>query len=169
MFVIFPEAYKWPHLVAGIDLKLRAGAETGVKSEKAREKIKARMRNTKALCFISTNASGLEGWGIMDSVSLKDAYLRAARERPALGINTGLRGEVSLDEARAELAGSISRILHNLFQDRYGPLVGSLSEPTLIEILKGFEANLSRTKGDVTLVAQELLDRLLPPTSKKRR
>lgn len=169
MFVIFPEAYKWPHLVAGIDLKLRAGAETGVKSEKAREKIKARMRNTMALCFISTNASGLEGWGIMDSVNLKDAYLRAARERPALGINTGLRGEVSLDEARAELAGSISRILHNLFQDRYGPLVGSLSEPTLIEILKGFEANLSRTKGDVTLVAQELLDRLLPPTSKKRR
>jgi len=105
----------------------------------------------------------------MDSVNLKDAYLRAARERPALGINTGLRGEISLDEARAELAGSISRILHNLFQDRYGPLVGSLSEPTLIEILKGFEANLSRTKGDVTLVAQELLDRLLPPTSKKRR
>jgi hypothetical protein len=169
MFVIFPEAYKWPHLVAGIDLRLRAGAETGVKSEKAREKIKARMRITKALCFISTNASGLEGWGIMDSVNLKDAYLRAARERPALGINTGLRGEVSLDEARAELAGSMSRILHNLFQDRYGPLVGSLSEPTLIEILKGFEANLSRTKGDVTLVAQELLDRLLPPTSKKRR
>jgi hypothetical protein len=168
MFVIFPEAYKWPHLVAGIDLKLRAGAETGVKSEKAREKIKARMRITKALCFISTNASGLEGWGIMDSVNLKDAYLRAARERPALGINTGLRGEVSLDEARTELAGSISRILHNLFQDRYGPLVGSLSQPTLIEILKGFEANLSRTKGDVTLVARELLDRLLPPTSKKR-
>ena len=169
MFVIFPEAYKWPHLVAGIDLKLRAGAETGVKSEKAREKIKARMRYTKALCFISTNASGLEGWGIMESVNLKDAYLRAARERPSLGINTGLRGEVSLDEARAELAGSISRILHNLFQDRYGPLVGSLSEPTITEILKGFEANLSRTKGDVTLVAQELLDRLLPPTSKKRR
>ena len=169
MFVIFPEAYQWPHLVAGIDLKLRAGAETGVKSEKVREKIKARMRITMALCFISTNASGLEGWGIMDSVNLKDAYLRAARERPALGINTGLRGEVSLDEARAELAGSISRILHNLFQDRYGPLVGSLSEPTLIEILKGFEANLSRTKGDVTLVAQELLDGLLPPTSKKRR
>jgi len=44
-----------------------------------------------------------------------------------------------------------------------------LSEPTLIEILKGFEANSSRTKGDVTLVAQELLDRLLPPNSNKRR
>ena len=105
----------------------------------------------------------------MDSVNLKDAYLRAARERPALGINTGLRGEVSLDEARAELAGSISRILHSLFQDRYGPLVGSLSEPAIVEILKGFESNLSKAKGDVTLIAQEILDRLLPPNSNKRR
>ncbi len=105
----------------------------------------------------------------MNPSNPKDSYLRAARERPALGINTGLRGEVSLDEARAELVGSISRILHGLFQARYGPLVGSLSEPTLIEILKGFEESLSRTKGDVTLVAQEFLDRLLPPTSKKRR
>ncbi|MFM8694400.1 MAG: hypothetical protein ACKOCY_07280, partial [Actinomycetota bacterium] len=43
-FAFFPEAYKWPHLVAGIDLKLRAGVETGVKSEKVSEKIKARMR-----------------------------------------------------------------------------------------------------------------------------
>ena len=156
-------------MVAGNVLKPIAGAETGVRSENVRERIRARMRITMALCFISTNASGLEGWGIMDSVNPKDAYLRAARERPALGINTGLRGEVSLDQARAELAGSMSRILHSLFQERYGPLVGSLSEPTITEILKGFEANLSRTKGDVTLVAQELLDRLLPPTSKKRR
>jgi hypothetical protein len=105
----------------------------------------------------------------LDSVKLKDAYLRAARESPAVGINTGLRGEVSLDEARTELAGAMSRTLHSLFQDRYGPLVGSLSEPTITEILRGFEANLSRTKGDVTLVAQELLDRLLPPNSNKRR
>jgi hypothetical protein len=106
MFVIFPEAYKCPHLVAGIDLKLGAGAETGVKIEKAREKIKARMRITKALCFISTNASGLEGWETMDSVNLKDAYLRAARERPALGIKTGLKSEVSLtfEEGTTDLA-----------------------------------------------------------------
>ena len=105
----------------------------------------------------------------MDSVNLKQAYLRAQREKPSLSITTGQRGEVSLDEARVELAGAISRTLTNLFQDKYGPLLGSLSEPAIVEILKGFEANLSRTKGDVTLVAQELLDRLLPPTSKKRR
>lgn len=169
MFVIFPEAYKWPHLVAGIDLKLRAGAETGVKSEKAREKIKARMRITMALCFISTNASGLEGWGIMESIMLKDAYLRAEREKPALGFATGQRLEPTMDEARAELAQAISRVVHSLFKDRYGPLVGAISEPTINEFLKGFEANLMRAKGDVTLVAQELLDRVLPPSSKDRR
>jgi hypothetical protein len=56
-----------------------------------------------------------------------------------------------------------------LFQDRYGPLLGSLSEPAIVEILKGFESNLSRAKGDVTLVAQELLDRLMPPVSRRRK
>jgi hypothetical protein len=105
----------------------------------------------------------------MDSVNLKAAYLRAQREKPSLSINTGQRGEVSLDEARVELAGAVSRTLTNLFQDRYGPLLGSLSEPAIVEILKGFEANLSKAKGDVTLVAQELLDRVMPPVSRRRK
>jgi hypothetical protein len=74
-----------------------------------------------------------------------------------------------LDEARAELAQAISRVVHNVFQDRYGPLVGVITEPTIDEFLKGFEANLTRAKGDVTLVAQELLDRVLPPTSRRRK
>ena len=38
-----------------------------------------------------------------------------------------------------------------------------------VEILKGFESNLSRAKGDVTLVAQELLDRVMPPVSRRRK
>jgi hypothetical protein len=84
----------------------------------------------------------------MDSVNLKAAYLRAQREKPSLSINTGQRGEVSLDEARVELAGAISRTLTNL---------------------KGFESNLSKAKGDVTLVAQELLDRVMPPVSRRRK
>lgn len=105
----------------------------------------------------------------MDSVNLKLAYLRAQRERPALSIESGQRAEVSLDEARAELAEALSRTVNHLFQDRYGPLVGSLSEPTILEVLKGFEANLTRAKGDVTLVAQELLDRLMPPISRRRK
>ena len=105
----------------------------------------------------------------MDSVNLKQPYLRAQREKPSLSINTGQRGEVSLDEARVELAGAISRTLTNLFQDKYGPLLGSLSEPAIVEILKGFESNLSKAKGDVTLVAQELLDRVMPPVSRRRK
>ena len=100
---------------------------------------------------------------------LNDAILRAERERPSLGVLSGKRPEPTLDEARSELAKSLSRVVHSLFQDRYGPLVGALSEPTINEILKSFEDNLAKTKGDVTLVAQELLDRILPPRSTRQR
>ena len=103
----------------------------------------------------------------MDSGNFRDAYLRAEREKPALGFQ-GRRPEPTLDEARTELAQAISRVVHNLFQDRYGPLVWTITEPTINEFLKGFEANLARAKGDITLVAQELLDRAMPPASRKR-
>jgi hypothetical protein len=102
-----------------------------------------------------------EGW--------KDANLRAERERPSLGILSGRRPEPTLDEAREELATALSRMINSLFKDRYGTLVGALSQPTLVEILKSFEGNLLSAKGDVTLVAQELLDRVIPPRSKFRR
>ena len=105
----------------------------------------------------------------MDSGNFRDAYLRAEREKPALGFATGKRPEPTLDEARAELAQAVSRVVHNLFQDRYGPLVGAITEPTINEFLKGFEAKLMRAKGDVTLVAQELLDRVIPPASRRRK
>jgi hypothetical protein len=105
----------------------------------------------------------------MDSGNFRDAYLRAEREKPALGFASGRRPEPTLDEARSELAQAMSRVLHNVFQDRYGPLVGAISEPTINEFLKGFEANLARAKGDITLVAQELLDRAMPPMSRKRK
>jgi hypothetical protein len=105
----------------------------------------------------------------MDSGNFRDAYLRAEREKPALGFASGRRPEPTLDEARSELAQAMSRVLHNVFQDRYGPLVGAISEPTINEFLKGFEANLARAKGDFTLVAQELLDRAMPPMSRKRK
>jgi hypothetical protein len=105
----------------------------------------------------------------MDSGNFREAYLRAEREKPALGFAMGKRPEPTLDEARAELAQAISRVVHNLFQDRYGPLVGAITGPTVNEFLKGFETNLARAKGDVTLVAQELLDRVLPPTPRRRK
>ena len=104
----------------------------------------------------------------MDSGNFRDAYLRAQRERPDIGF-AGKRVEPSLDEARAELAKSISQVVHNLFQDRYGPLVGVMSEPAINEVLKGFEANLARAKGDITLVVEELMDRVLPGSGMKNK
>ena len=95
--------------------------------------------------------------------------MRAMREEPSTGVISGARPEPSLDEARTELAQAISRVANNLFKDKYGPLVGVVSEPAITELLKGFEANLARAKGDITIVAEELLDRVLPPRSKKRR
>ena len=149
-------------------LKESAGAEGAASNEIVSEKV-SRMARMAFFRIISTNASGLRGLAIMDSGNFRDAYLRAQREKPALGFSTGARPEPTLDEARAELAQAVSRVIHNLFADRYGPLVGTITEPTVNEFLKGFEANLKRAKGDVTLVAQELLDRAMPPRSRRRK
>ena len=151
--------------MAGRELKESAGAEGAVIRDEMRAKVAI---NGAANFRISGDAIGVEGLGYMDSGNFRDAYLRAQRERPDIGF-AGKRVEPSLDEARAELAKSISQVVHNLFQDRYGPLVSAVSEPAVTEFLKGFEARLTQAKGDVTLVAQELLDRVLPPSSMRRR
>jgi hypothetical protein len=54
----------------------------------------------------------------MDSGNFRDAYLRAEREKPALGFASGRRPEPTMDEARTELAQAMSRVLHTVFQDR---------------------------------------------------
>jgi len=74
---------------------------------------------------------------------------------------TSSRREATLDEARQELAQSISRITHSLFAKKYGPLVGTVTESTIVAVLKDIENNVYRAKGDVTLVVQELLDRAM--------
>ena len=105
----------------------------------------------------------------MSTANSRETYMRAMREEPSSGVASGARPEPSLDEARAELAQAVSRVANNLFKDKYGPLVGVISEPAINEFLKAFEANLTRAKGDITLVAEELLDRVIPPRSKRRR
>ena len=90
-------------------------------------------------------------------------------EEPSSGVISGARPEPSLEEARTELAQAISRVANNIFKDKYGPLVRVISEPAINEFLKGFEVNLARAKGDLTIVAEEFLDRVIPPRSKKRR
>jgi hypothetical protein len=91
------------------------------------------------------------------------------REEPSSGVIGGTRPEPSLEEARTELAQAISRVANNIFKDKYGPLVGVISEPAINEFLKGFELNLARAKVDLTIVTEEFLDRVIPPRSKRRR
>jgi hypothetical protein len=91
-----------------------------------------------------------------------ESLLRAMREDPSAGVLDGIRPEPTLEEARVELAHEVSRIANALFKEKYGPLVGVMSEPAMTEVLRGFEANLDRVKGDITLVIEELVDRVLP-------
>ena len=96
-------------------------------------------------------------------------YLRAMREEPSLGIANGLRPEPTLDEARAELSEAISRVATFILKDKYGPLLGVVSQPAVNEFLKGFEFNLSRTKGDLTIVFEELFDRVIPKGKRNKK
>jgi hypothetical protein len=102
----------------------------------------------------------------MSTGNSRQNYLRATRDEPTLGIRSGIRPEPSLDEARAELSEAISRVATSIFKDKYGPLLGIVSQPAVNEFLKGFEANVSRAKGDLTLVFEELLDRVVPKNLK---
>ena len=79
---------------------------------------------------------------------------------------TSSRREATLDEAREELAQSISRIAHSVFSKKYGPLVGTVTESTVIAVLKDVENNVYRAKGDVTLLAEELAGRIFPAKKK---
>ena len=104
----------------------------------------------------------------MSTGNSRQSYLRTMRDEPSLGVTSGLRPEPTLDEARAELSEAISRIATSLFKDKYGPLLGVVSQPAVNEFLKGFESNLSRTKGDLTIVLEELLDRVVPKNLRKK-
>jgi hypothetical protein len=100
-------------------------------------------------------------------VGIKNAIARMKSERPILldFTSVGARPEPTLDEARSELADSIGQIAHLVFSKKYGPLVGTVSKTTAETLLKNAEENIYRTKGDATLIIQELIDRAF--TSKK--
>lgn len=109
---------------------------------------------------LGNHVNALRGFSNMSIRTSRHSYLRAMYDEPSLGVTSGLRPELNLDEARTELSEAMSRIANSLFKDRYGPLLGVVTQPTVNEFLKDFESNLSRTKGDLTIVLEELLDRL---------
>lgn len=100
---------------------------------------------------------------------LQEALLRARREQVLPGLLEAKTPEPTLDEARADLAAAISRITHSLLADRFGPLVGTITETSVTAGLKTFEEQLHRAKGDFTLVAQELTDRIFTRSQTKRK
>jgi hypothetical protein len=103
------------------------------------------------------------------SARIQENYLRARREQPTAGISdTPMAPEPTLDEARTDLAKAIGKIADQLLSKRYGPLIGTIAETTTTATLQQFEANLTKAKGDITLVVQEFSDRIFS-TGKLRR
>lgn len=106
---------------------------------------------------------------MMSTGNSRQMYLRSLRDEPSLGITSGLRPEPTLDEARAELSEAISRTATSIFKDKYGPLLGAVSQPAVNEFLKGFELNVSRAKGNATIVFEEFLDRVIPKNQRNKK
>jgi hypothetical protein len=102
------------------------------------------------------------------SARIQENYLRARREQPTAGISDAKAPEPTLDEARADLAKAIGKIADQFLAKRYGPLIGTIAETTTNATLQQFESNLTKAKGDVTLVVQEFSDRIFS-TGKLRR
>lgn len=105
----------------------------------------------------------------MRSETFPQGYFFAKRDEPSRGITSGLRPEPTLDEARAELSEAISRAATSVFKDRYGPLLGAVSEPAVNEFLKSFESNISRAKGDLTIILEEIFDRIIPKNQRNKK
>ena len=103
------------------------------------------------------------------ATNFDELYSRMKAERPiSLDFSQEpKKPEPTLDEAREDLAKSVSEITHALFAKKFGPLVGSVTQTTVNAVLKDLEKNTYRLKGDVTLVAEELIDRALNKKRKK--
>lgn len=103
----------------------------------------------------------------MSSHFPESGYSRAKREILSEGLGNDMRPEPSLNQARHELAVSISSITKRLLGEKYGPMVGMISEEAVSGFLREFEEKLMRAKGDLTLVLEELCDRARVGNTKK--
>jgi hypothetical protein len=79
---------------------------------------------------------------------------------------SGAGKEVTLDEARADLAAAVGSLAHAIFSRTYGPLVGNVTKTSVETVLKSVEESLHRAKGDVTLLVEELTARVFPVKKK---
>jgi len=96
----------------------------------------------------------------------KHSYVRSSEEKLSEGILGGRRPEPTLEQARIELAAAITRISSKLISDDYGKLTQVISEATIVEVLKSIEANFYQKKGDLTLILEEICERLVQGTNR---
>ena len=73
---------------------------------------------------------------------------------------SGKSREITLDEARSDLARAVGAIAHTLFSKSYGPFVGTVTTTSVETILKNAETSGARAKGDAKLVVEELSARI---------
>lgn len=104
----------------------------------------------------------------MNSVNGEASYLRASQELQSVGIDLGERPELTLDEARAELATSLALLINKALSKQYGPLIGEVSEPTVTAFLENLESSYGRAKHDLTLFLEEITDRILKKNHKAK-
>lgn len=95
------------------------------------------------------------------SAIIQEKFFRVGREHPAIEIIEGITPKPDLNQAREELAKVIGKIAEQFLAKRYGPLIGTVAQSTAATYLKKFEENLATAKGDITLVVQELVDRVM--------
>jgi hypothetical protein len=68
--------------------------------------------------------------------------------------------EITLDEARSDLAKAVGAIAHTLFSKSYGPFVGTVTTTSVESILKNAEMSATRARGDAKLVVEEISARI---------
>jgi hypothetical protein len=62
----------------------------------------------------------------------------------------------------------VSEVIHKLFSNKYGPMVGSVSKTTVETLLKNAETNIAQTRHDARLVADEFVTRIFKQGKKKK-
>lgn len=102
----------------------------------------------------------------MESQITYITYLRAKSESVNVGVNRDVRPEPTLDQARRELSLAVSRVAEDLLFNKYGPLVQIISVEAVDNTLRTFEERLNRTKGDITLVLEEIVERSCTTSNK---
>jgi hypothetical protein len=110
--------------------------------------------------------SGCENMPVSDN-DPTIARMRAERPIHLEFVGNVKKPEPTLDQARSELADSVSQIFHTLFSNKYGPMVGNVTKTTVETLLINAEKNTAQTKRDAKLIADELFQRIFKLEKKK--